>query len=85
MFGCAFVVTVPAVAELPALTAYVALATAPTTLEPVNWDNPLPLPVNLPVLAVKFTAVMFPLTANVVSAPTLVMLGWAPVVNVPVT
>ena len=38
MFGCAAVVTVPAVVALPALpalTAYVALATVPVTFAPV--------------------------------------------------
>ena len=36
MFGCAFVVTVPAVVVLPDVTAYVALATVPVTLAPVS-------------------------------------------------
>ena len=42
MFGCAFVVTVPAV---PALVANVALATVPVTLLPFKLVNKLPLPV----------------------------------------
>ena len=47
--------------------------------------NPLPLPVNTPVLAVILAAVMFPLTPNPVSVPTLVTLGCAAVVSVPAT
>jgi hypothetical protein len=47
--------------------------------------KPLPLPVNTPVFAVKFTAVIVPLTFNPVNVPTLVMLGCAFVVNVPVS
>ena len=34
IFGCAFVVTVPAVVALPDVLAYVAFATAPVTLDP---------------------------------------------------
>ena len=67
--------TVLAVVELPALTAYVALAIAPTIFAPDKLVNPLPLPANLPVVDVIFVAVMFPLTANVVNVPTLVILG----------
>jgi hypothetical protein len=36
MFGCAFVVTVPAVVALPDVSAYVAFATAPETLAPAT-------------------------------------------------
>ena len=36
MFGCALVVTVPAVFALPALVAYVAFATVPVTLAPAT-------------------------------------------------
>ena len=36
MLGCALVVTVPAVVVVPAVIAYVALATVPTTFEPDN-------------------------------------------------
>ena len=75
MLGCAFVVTVPAVVELPALTAYVALATVPTTLPPNKFVNPLPLPVKLPVLAVIFVAIIGPFTAIEDNVPRLVILG----------
>ena len=36
MLGCAFVVTVPAVLELPEVNAYVALATVPVTFAPAT-------------------------------------------------
>ena len=45
--------------------------------------NPLPLPVKIPVLAVKLTAVAVPFTSKVVNVPTDVMLGCAFVVTVP--
>ena len=46
IFGCAFVVTVAAVpTALPADSAYVALATVPVTLAPVNDVNNDPLPI----------------------------------------
>ena len=51
IFGCAFVVTVPAVVAevaVPAEVANVALATVPLTLPPVILDNPDPLPLMLP-------------------------------------
>jgi hypothetical protein len=75
ILGCAFVVTVPAVAVEPAVIAYVALATVPTILAPDKFVNPLPLPANLPVVDVIFVAVIFPLTANEDSVPTEVILG----------
>ena len=78
MFGCAAVVTVPAVVALPAVpavSAYVALATVPVTLAPANADKPEPLPVNTPVFAVILTAVTVPLTPSPVRVPTEVMFG----------
>jgi hypothetical protein len=54
IFGCAFVVTVPAVVALVALVAVaalvanVALATVPVTLPPVIEPSPDPLPLILP-------------------------------------
>ena len=69
IFGCAAVVTVPAV------VAVVAFATVPVTLAPAIALNPDPLPVNTPVLAVILAAVMLPLTPNDVSVPTLVIFG----------
>ena len=69
MFGCAAVVTVPAV------VAAVALATVPVTFAPAIALSPLPLPVKTPVLAVMFAAVMLPLTPKLVNVPTDVMLG----------
>jgi len=48
MFGCALVVTVPAVVAdvaLPALVAYVAFATVPETLAPDILEIYIPLPV----------------------------------------
>ena len=83
MFGCAFVVTVAAVFELPDVNAYVALATVPVTFAPVSCVSPLPLPVNLPVLAVMFAAVILPFTFNPVSVPTLVMLLCPAIVTLP--
>ena len=44
MFGCAFVVTVPAVVALPDVVAYVALATVPVTLAPGIEVSPAALP-----------------------------------------
>ena len=84
ILGWLFVVTVPAVVAEPALVAYVALATTPVTFAPTKFDKPIPLPVNTPVFAVMFTAVMFPFTANIVIVPTLVILGCDDVVNTPV-
>ena len=78
IFGCALVVTVPAV---PALKAYVAFATVPVTLAPTNELSPLPLPVNTPVFDVIFAAVIVPLTPNDVNVPTEVMFGCAAVVK----
>ena len=75
ILGCALSVTVAAVVVVPAVTAYVALATAPTTLEPDKLVKPLPLPVNLPVVAVIFAAVIGPFTASDVNVPTLVIFG----------
>ena len=66
MFGCAAVVTVPAI---------VALDTVPVILAPVIDVNPDPLPVNIPVFAVTAEVVIVPLTPNVVSVPTDVMFG----------
>ena len=80
IFGCAAVVTVPAVVAEPAL---VALATAPVTLAPAIALRPDPLPVKTPVLAVNATAVTVPLTPRPVSVPRLVMLPCAAVVTVP--
>ena len=77
IFGCAAVVTVPAVVAL------VAFGTVPVTLAPAIALRPLPLPVKTPVLAVNATAVTVPLTPNDVSVPTLVILGCAAVVTVP--
>jgi len=54
--------------------ALVALPTVPVTLAPTSELNPLPLPVNTPVFAVKFGAVIVPLTPNDVNVPTLVIL-----------
>ena len=65
------------------MVALVALATVPVTLAPTSELNPLPLPVNTPVLAVNAGAVIVPLEFNDVSVPTLVMLPWAAVVTVP--
>ena len=92
ILGCAAVVTVPAVVAddtvpdtlAPATAlAVVANDTAPVTLAPAIALNPLPLPVNTPVLAVMLAAVIVPLTPNDVSVPTLVILGCADVVTVP--
>ncbi len=80
ILGCAAVVTVPAVVALVAL---VALDTVPVTLAPAIALRPLPLPVNIPVLAVNATAVTVPLTPSDVRVPTLVIFGWAAVVTVP--
>ena len=60
---------------MPAVTAYVALATVPTILAPDKFVNPLPLPANLPVLAVIFVAVILPLTFNNDNVPVLVIFG----------
>ena len=72
-----------ALVALPALTAYVALATVPVTLAPTIELNPLPLPVNTPVFAVNATAVTVPLTPKLGNVPTLVIFGCAFVVTVP--
>ena len=88
IFGCALVVTVPAVVADPAVpdeTAYVALATVPVTLAPVRLLRAEPLPVNTPVLAVILTAVNMPLTPRAVNVPVDVMFGCAAVVSVPCT
>ena len=66
-----------------ARVAVVALATVPVTLAPAIALSPLPLPVNTPVLAVIFAAVIVPFTPRAVSVPTDVMLGCAAVVTVP--
>ena len=58
-----------------ALVADVAFATVPVTLAPTIELNPLPLPVNTPVLAVKATAVTVPFTPKDVNVPTLVIFG----------
>jgi hypothetical protein len=63
--------------------ALVALATVPVTLAPTSELNPLPLPVNTPVFAVMFAAVIVPFTPSDVNVPTLVMFGCALVVTVP--
>ena len=82
MFGCAAVVTVPAVVAevavvaVPALVAKVALATVPVTLAPVILDSPDPMPLML-------APVMLPVELNEVNIPTEVMLGCAAVVTVP--
>ena len=94
MFGCAAVVTVPAV---------VAVATVPVTLAPGMLVNPAPEPLNavastLP-LALRVVAeitlapvilppmpppvVILPVTLKLVNSPTLVILGCAAVVTVP--
>jgi len=84
IFGWAAVVTVPAIVAAgtvpdtlaPATAlAVVAKGTVPVTLAPAIALKPLPLPVNTPVFAVIFAAVMSPLTPNDVSVPTLVMFG----------
>ena len=80
MLPCAAVVTVPAV---PAEVANVAFATVPVTLAPAIADSPLPLPVNTPVFAVMFAAVMLPFTPRPVNVPTDVILPWAAVVTDP--
>ena len=82
MFGCALVVTVPAVVAEPAEVAYVALATVPVTFAPVTELIPEPLPNKL---AVTFAAVTLPVTAREVNVPTLVMFGCALVYTVPAT
>ena len=61
----------------------VAYATAPVTLAPGIPVNPLALPVNTPVLAVKLGAVTVPLTLKLERVPTDVMFGCAFVVTVP--
>ena len=66
-----------------ALVADVALATVPVTFPPAIALSPLPLPVNIPVLAVNATAVTVPFTPSDVSVPTEVILGCAAVVTVP--
>ena len=80
MFGCALVVTVPAVVDEPAVVAYVAFATVPVTFAPVIEAIAAPLPNRL---AVTFAAETFPVTASEVNVPTEVMFGWALVVTVP--
>ena len=82
IFGWLLVVTVPALFDVFAEFAYVALATLPTTFAPGKFVKPLPLPTNLPVATI-FAEVIFPLTANVVNVPKLVILGWLTVVNTP--
>ena len=82
IFGCALVVTVPAV------VAAVALATVPVTFAPGIFDKLVALPLKtlaviVPAATVIFAALRFPLTSRPVSVPTLVMLGWALVVTVP--
>ena len=79
MLGCAFVVTVAAVVAdvvVPALTAYVALATVPVTLAPVIELKAAPLPL-------KLMPSTLPVVDKLVNTPTLVMLGCAFVVTVP--
>jgi hypothetical protein len=66
-----------------AFVAAVAFGTVPVTLAPAIALNPLPLPVNTPVLAVNAEAVTVPLTPNDVNVPTDVILGCAAVVTVP--
>ena len=44
MLGCALVVTVPAVPDVPDETAYVALATVPVTFAPGIAVNPVAAP-----------------------------------------
>ena len=83
MFGCALVVTVPAVPDVPDETAYVALATVPVTLAPVSAVKLEPLPANTPVLAVILTAVTVPFTPSPVNVPVEVIFGCAFVVTVP--
>jgi hypothetical protein len=85
ILGCAAVVTVPAVVAEVAVVAAVALATVPTILAAAMLVRPAPLPVNIPVFAVKFTAVIVPLTSNDVSVPSEVTFGCAAVVSVPVS
>ena len=65
IFGCAAVVTVPAV---PALVANVAFATVPVTLAPASCDKPAPLPVINPLFSV---IVPLPNTALAVALPTV--------------
>ena len=65
ILGCALAVTVTVVTEVPVLIAYVALATVPVTFAPVIELNPLPLPVNIPELAVKLLAVILPVRLSV--------------------
>ena len=63
IFGCALVVIVLAVVALPALVAYVALATVPVTLPPVILVNDEPFPlivVNTPLLAPIFPTFALP-------------------------
>ena len=86
ILGCAAVVTVPAV------VAEVALATVPVTLPPGIDVSPAPDPLNwLPVIwpvaltsppVIKLPDVVLPVTAKLLSVPTLVMLGCALVVTV---
>ena len=68
MFGCAAVVTVPAVVEV---------ATVPVTLPPTTFDKPPASPVNTPVFAVIAEAVIVPLTPKPVNVPTDVMFACA--------
>ena len=73
IFGCALVVTVPAVVAVvadPAFAAYDAFATVPTMLPAVRFVNPAPFPINKPL-----TVAMFPVTLNEVNVPTEVMFG----------
>ena len=82
-------VTVPAkvaTAAKPALFAYVALATAPVTFDPLIFVRFAPLPIKkfalaaLPKFALLLT--MLPDTFKLVKVPTLVMLGCAFAVTV---
>ena len=76
MFGCAAVVTVPAV---------VAVATVPLILAATTFDKPPASPVNTPVFAVNATAVTVPLTPNALNVPNDVMFGCDAVASVPAT
>ena len=86
ILGCAAVVTVPAV------VAEVALATVPVTLPPGIDVSPAPDPLNCdPVIwpvaltnppVIKLPDVVLPVTAKLLSVPTLVILGCAFVVTV---
>jgi len=80
--NCAYTTPVVTVV-IESYVATFASGTVPVTLAPAIADNPDPLPVNTPVLAVNATPVVVPLTPKLVKVPTEVMFGCAAVVTVP--